>query len=233
MARAAGLGEWEKRKLNELSKGMQQKTQFVATVLHDPEILILDEPMSGLDPNQASEIRDLIREIGKDRTVILSTHNLAEVTQTCNRVLIIARGKLVADDTPEALVKGAGRRVRYYVSFLKKPDVETAANSAEPWPEIASAAEVSKALAAAAKEASVTELPGDDGTYRFEMISSGSGDLRARIFHLAVEKRWTLMEMRREGQNLEEIFRGLTTDSPGGGRRSADEGGTKSEADES
>ncbi|MCC7539514.1 MAG: ATP-binding cassette domain-containing protein [Deltaproteobacteria bacterium] len=230
---ATGLGDVLGKEIRAMSKGYRQRVGLAGAMVHEPPILILDEPMSGLDPNQASEIRDLIREIGKDRTVILSTHNLAEVTQTCNRVLIIARGKLVADDTPEALVKGAGRRVRYYVSFLKKPDVETAANSAEPWPEIASAAEVSKALAAAAKEASVTELPGDDGTYRFEMISSGSGDLRARIFHLAVEKRWTLMEMRREGQNLEEIFRGLTTDSPGGGRRSADEGGTKSEADES
>jgi ABC-2 type transport system ATP-binding protein len=104
------LGDVIGKSIGELSKGYRQRVGLAQALIHEPPVLILDEPMSGLDPNQASEIRQLIREIGRERTIILSTHNLAEVQVTCGRVLIIANGQLVADDTPEELAARAGIR---------------------------------------------------------------------------------------------------------------------------
>ncbi|MCS6858119.1 MAG: ABC transporter ATP-binding protein, partial [Sandaracinaceae bacterium] len=120
---ACDLGSFYGQEIRTLSKGQKQRVGLAQALIHEPPILILDEPMSGLDPNQAVEIRELIRELGKERTVILSTHNLAEVQVTCQRVLIISRGKIVADDTPQALsgrgqnryivvVEGAGNRAK-------------------------------------------------------------------------------------------------------------------------
>ena len=103
------LGDVIGKEIRALSKGYKQRVGLAQALVHEPPILILDEPMSGLDPNQAAEIRDLIREIGESRTVILSTHNLAEVQVTCGRVLIIAGGKIVADDTPDELTERAGK----------------------------------------------------------------------------------------------------------------------------
>src|SRR5690606_17633524 len=111
------------KEIRTLSKGYRQRVGIAQSLVHEPPILILDEPMSGLDPNQAVEIRDLIREIGKERTVILSTHNLAEVQVTCQRVLIIAKGKIVADDTPDALTSRGRNR---YVVLVDKATAESA-----------------------------------------------------------------------------------------------------------
>src|SRR5690606_36086835 len=99
----ANLGDVIAKEIRALSKGYRQRVGLAQSLVHEPPLLILDEPMSGLDPNQAKEVRDVIKEIGKERTVILSTHNLPEVQTTCDRVLIIARGKIVADDTPDSL----------------------------------------------------------------------------------------------------------------------------------
>ena len=109
------LGDVVGKEIRALSKGYRQRVGLAQALVHEPPLLILDEPMSGLDPNQAIEVRDVIKEIGKERTVILSTHNLPEVQVTCDRVLIIARGKIVADDTPKALSDRAGR-ARFLVS---------------------------------------------------------------------------------------------------------------------
>jgi len=103
------LGDVIGKSISELSKGFRQRVGLAQALIHEPPVLILDEPMSGLDPNQAAEIRELIREIGRERTVILSTHNLSEVRVTCGRVLIISQGELVADDTPEELAARGGK----------------------------------------------------------------------------------------------------------------------------
>src|SRR5688572_10735598 len=111
------LGDVVGKDIRALSKGYRQRVGLAQALIHGPPLLILDEPMSGLDPNQAIEVRDVIKAIGKERTVVLSTHNLPEVQVTCDRVLIIARGKIVADDTPKALSDRAGR-ARFLLTLL-------------------------------------------------------------------------------------------------------------------
>jgi ABC-2 type transport system ATP-binding protein len=163
-------------------------------LVHEPSLLILDEPMSGLDPNQAIEVRDVIKEIGKERTVILSTHNLPEVQVTCDRVLIIARGKIVADDTPKALSDRAGR-ARFLVSLLDQGEQTASAL---------------KQLEGIGGVDVVRTLEAPRGELSFEVIPKSDGDLRKDIFQAAVAGGHTLVGLGREGQNLEEIFRQLT-----------------------
>src|SRR5258706_1436406 len=107
MVRMCGLNDEKHKKIGELSKGFRQRVGLAQAMIHDPEILILDEPTTGLDPNQIVEIRKLIREIGKEKTVILSTHILPEVEATCDRILIINKGRIVADGTSDTLRKQA------------------------------------------------------------------------------------------------------------------------------
>jgi ABC-2 type transport system ATP-binding protein len=163
--------------------------------VHTPPVLILDEPMSGLDPNQAIEIRDLITSIGKERTVILSTHNLAEVQVSCDRVLIISKGRIVADDTPDALVASAGKS-RFVVDVKKNGKSE---------------GEVRELLGRVKGVDRVRPVDVGRDELGFEIIPTGDDDLRAPLFQAAVEGGLVLLGLRREGQNLESIFRGLTT----------------------
>ena len=107
MVHLTGLNEEKHKKIGELSKGYRQRVGLAQAMIHDPEVLILDEPTSGLDPNQIIEIRKLIRELGREKTVVLSTHILPEVEATCDRILIINKGKIVADGTPDTLRKQA------------------------------------------------------------------------------------------------------------------------------
>ena len=113
MIRITGLKREKHKKIGELSKGYQQRVGLAQAIIHDPEILLLDEPTSGLDPNQIAEIRKLIRELGREKTVILSTHILPEVEATCDRIFIINKGKIVADGTAESLAK-SGKGFRYH-----------------------------------------------------------------------------------------------------------------------
>lgn len=190
------LGDVIAKEIRALSKGYRQRVGLAQALLHEPPILILDEPMSGLDPNQAVEIRDLIRTIGESRTVILSTHNLSEVQAACTRVLIIAKGKLVADDTPEGL-QGSSGKARFSVSILKngKSQDET--------------------LALLNKISGVDRVrldnkQSDEGEFRFELFPSGDADLRPDIFRAAVDGGVTLVGLQRSEQNLEGVFRELT-----------------------
>ncbi len=188
------LGDVIAKEIRALSKGYRQRVGLAQALVHEPPLLILDEPMSGLDPNQAIEVRDVIKEIGKERTVILSTHNLAEVQVTCDRVLIIARGNIVADDTPRALSDRTGR-ARFVVTLLDKGDG------------------IQKARTDLEKLAGVDlvrDLDADKGERTFEIVPKGSEDLRADIFRAAVDGGHTLIGLKREGHNLEEIFRQLT-----------------------
>ncbi|MGD8861905.1 MAG: ATP-binding cassette domain-containing protein [Myxococcales bacterium] len=187
-----GLGDVYAKQIRALSKGYKQRVGLASALIHQPPILILDEPMSGLDPNQAVEIRDLIKDIGRERTVILSTHNLAEVAVACDRVLIISKGKIVADDTPEHLRERAGK-ARYLITLL-----DDAKDKAET------------ALSKVQGVSTVRALSSDSGEVRYEVLPEGNDDLRPRLFRAAVDSEMTLVGLSREGQNLEQIFRELT-----------------------
>jgi ABC-2 type transport system ATP-binding protein len=188
-----GLGDMIGREIGQLSKGYRQRVGLAQALLHEPKILILDEPMSGLDPNQAVEIRDLIKDIGKERTVILSTHNLAEVQVACNRVLIISRGKIVADDTPEGLRDRAGKR-----RFVAGVQASTNGKAREAFGKIKG---VDK----------VRELSKAGDEVRYELVPVKDEDLRAEIFKAAVDAGFVLIELSATGENLENVFRELTT----------------------
>src|SRR5690606_5143333 len=188
------LGDVIGKAIRALSKGFRQRVGLAQALVHEPSLLILDEPMSALDPNQAIEVRDVIKEIGKERTVILSTHNLPEVQVTCDRVLIIARGKIVADDTPKALSDRAGR-ARFLVTLLDEGEKTEAGF---------------KQLEALSGVDLVRTLEAARGERSYEIIPKADDDLRPSIFGAAVDGGHTLIGLRREGQNLEEIFRQLT-----------------------
>lgn len=190
------LGDVLGKSIGELSKGFRQRVGLAQALIHEPPVLILDEPMSGLDPNQASEIRELIREIGRERTVILSTHNLAEVQVTCGRVLIISGGRLVADDTPEELAARAGKP--RFVATVRK--------------EGRSASEVRAVFSAMENAGAVVEKEGlGADELVVEVVPKGHEDLRADIFRAAVSANLVLVGLEQRGENLEDIFRQLTT----------------------
>jgi len=192
-----GLGDVIAKQIRALSKGYKQRVGLAQALIHKPPILILDEPMTGLDPNQAVEIRDLIKEIGRERTVVLSTHNLAEVQVACNRVLIISKGKIVADDTPEGLRDRAGKS-RCVVTVQKQGDDSFAKQVEATW----------KSLGGVER---ARLLEDDDGELSYEIVPRGAEDLRPVLFKTAVDKGYTLLGLKREGQNLEQVFRELTT----------------------
>ncbi len=197
IAELCGINDVMHQSVGELSKGYKQRLGLAQSMIHDPEILILDEPTSGLDPNQIIEIRNLIREIGKKKTVILSTHILPEVEATCDRVIIIDRGAIVADDRTERLqsISGGGMLVLMSVAGT---DYET----------------LSGELARLHSVISVEEVPGGD-LVTARVTTGGPGDVRPEIFRLAAAKNWTLYELTQEQRSLERVFRELT----GGGAK--------------
>ncbi len=180
-----GLGVEQNKKIGMLSKGYRQRVGLAQALIHDPEVLILDEPTSGLDPNQLLEIRNLIREIGKQKTVMLSTHIMQEVEAICNRVLIIHQGKLVADDSTANL------------SSNKTRDIITV--------EFGSAVQ-EKLLKSIPGVASVTRI--NDTSWKLQ--AKQGEDIRANINKMAVQNNITLLGLHREEQKLEEIFQLLT-----------------------
>jgi ABC-2 type transport system ATP-binding protein len=191
-----GLANVAGKLVGELSKGYRQRVGLAQAMLHDPDILILDEPTSGLDPNQIVEIRELIKEIGREKTVILSTHILPEVQATCDRIVIIAGGKLVADGTPEDL-RQRERGGRYRVAVEKNG---------------APAEAVRDRLASLAGVTRCQPITGaEQGTLSFAIDGAASTDLRKTIFRAAVDNHWTLLELARESASLEDVFRHLTT----------------------
>jgi ABC-2 type transport system ATP-binding protein len=190
-----GLREVAGKLVGELSRGYRQRVGLAQAMLDDPDILILDEPTSGLDPNQIVEIRQLIKEVGKEKTVILSTHILPEVQATCSRILIISSGKLVADGSPDELrAREKASRYRLVVE----------ANGAT--------ADAVKARLASIKGVSRCEtVLGEDAAHAFSLDAAGDEDLRKILFRAAVDNKWTLLELHREAASLETVFRNLTT----------------------
>ena len=177
--------------INELSRGYKQRVGLAQSIIHNPDILIMDEPTEGLDPNQKREVRELIRELGKEKTVILSTHILPEVEVTCDRVIIINKGKIVADGPKEEIHRmSRGKEVLRVELRAPKEDVLKTFEANEAIGNV----EVKE------KETSVE--------YEIETTR----DLREDIFNLAVSHSWTLLEMQRKAVSLEDIFMELTSE---------------------
>ncbi|MBN1607113.1 MAG: ATP-binding cassette domain-containing protein [Polyangiaceae bacterium] len=197
LAQTLGLG------IGTLSHGYRQRVGLGQALIHDPEILILDEPTSDLDPNEKAEVLRYIKEIGKDRTVLLSTHNLAEVEEACARAIIVSKGRVVADGPIDQIRSKTGR-VRYVVTIDER--------DAEAGKKPPSATEIQDALSAVERASAVRELPTDESVHKFELAGPEDADLRASLFRLAVAKGWTLLELRRESQSLDAVFRDLTRD---------------------
>lgn len=187
-----GLGDVLAKRIDTLSKGYRQRVGLAQAMVHDPPILILDEPTSGLDPNQIVEIRSLIKTLGREKTVILSTHILPEVQASCDRVLIIHRGQIVADGTPDELQSAhGGQRILFGVQQVSETEVRSAL--------------------ARIDGVQLEEVQAEsDGTLLLRLSAEDQQDLRPELFRLAVERGWTLTELHRERVDLEEVFRQLT-----------------------
>jgi len=185
MIEITGLAPEAKKKIGQLSKGYRQRVGLAQAMLHQPEVLILDEPTSGLDPNQILEIRALIKSLGKEKTVILSTHIMQEVEAVCGRVIIINKGKLVADDTPQNLQQRMKGSSAVRVEFKEE-----------------------------ITEESLTEIRGVKNVRREKngwlLFSDGKNDLREEVSAYAKEKGLTLLALQMEESTLEEVFKTLT-----------------------
>ncbi len=192
MVHLTGLNEEKHKKIGELSKGFRQRVGLAQAMIHDPEVLILDEPTTGLDPNQIIEIRKLIRELGREKTVVLSTHILPEVEATCDRILIINRGKIVADGSPDTLRKQAQGEEILKIQIAESVNRDELISSLQ---NLESVGMVDPVV---------------DETGRFIVQSKGGRSSRRAIFQLCVQKNWILTEMTPIETKLEDIFRDLT-----------------------
>ena len=191
MISICGLNREKHKKIGELSKGYRQRVGLAQAMIHDPEILILDEPTTGLDPNQIIEIRKLIRDLGKEKTVILSTHILPEVEATCDRILIINGGKIVADGTAESLRKQSQGNE---VLRVRIEDGETKS--------------MMSALSALQTVKHIDQI--DDDPTLFELQSNIDQSSKRAVFDLCVKNKWVLTELTPLETKLEDIFRNLT-----------------------
>ncbi|MBM3403977.1 MAG: ATP-binding cassette domain-containing protein [Bacteroidetes bacterium] len=194
MIQVCGLKAEKYKKIYELSKGYQQRVGLAQALIHDPEVLILDEPTSGLDPNQIVEIRELIRKIGKEKTVILCSHILAEVEATCDRIVIINKGQLVADGTATNLRKQAQQKEIFRVT------IEDGDRNA-----------IFAALQGLESVETVDFIPKQ--LQSFEILSKANVSSRKGVFRLCVAKGWTITEMILVERKLEEVFRDLTVNN--------------------
>jgi len=190
MIELCGLAREKHKNINELSKGFRQRVGLAQAMIHDPEVLILDEPTTGLDPNQIVEIRKLIKELGKQKTVILSSHILSEVEATCDRILIINRGRIVADGTSETLRSQADGQELLTVHI-------EAVNE-----------ELQKSLLGLGSVEKVSAVEDKPGFYSIQ--SKPNMESRKAIFDLCVKKKWYLLEMTGIETRLEDVFRDLT-----------------------
>jgi len=193
MVNVCGLNDEKHKKIGELSKGFRQRVGLAQSMIHNPEILIFDEPTSGLDPNQIIEIRNLIKRIGRQKTVILSTHILPEVEAICDRILIINKGKIVADGTPDTLRKQAQGEEMLRIKIEDETNRDL----------------IFENLRLLESVAMIDPVADSVNTY---IVQSKNGiSSRRAIFQLCVQKNWTLTEMTPIETKLEDIFRELTT----------------------
>ena len=180
-----GLENHSQKKINTLSKGFKQRVGLAAALIHNPEVIILDEPTTGLDPNQLIEIRKLIRDLGKDKTVILSTHILQEVNAICDRVIIINQGKIVLDKSLESLRKNQQQIIE--VSFDYRLEIEA----------LARLPRVQKVI--------------NTNDFVYEIYVSGRKDQRTEIFDFTYKNGLKILSLQQKNQSLEELFNELTS----------------------
>jgi len=179
------------RIIGQLSKGYRQRVGLSEALVHDPKVLILDEPTIGLDPNQVRQVRKLIRELGGEHTILLSTHILPEVAMTCGRVIIIDHGRIAAMDTPEKLMQ-----------HIKGGTTKLTLEVRGPLPQVRAAIE---------KISGVAKVEGrGDGVCTLTVVVEKGRDTREDIFRTVVENRWILREMKTEEVSLEDIFVHIT-----------------------
>ncbi|MBU8892703.1 MAG: gliding motility-associated ABC transporter ATP-binding subunit GldA [Bacteroidales bacterium] len=182
-----GLSIEQKKKIGALSKGYRQRVGLAQALIHDPEILILDEPTSGLDPNQIIEIRNLISKVGKEKTIMLSTHIMQEVEAICDRIIIINKGKIVADDSIDSIYSHTtDQLVTIIVEFDKEPD--------------------QKQLGKIELVDRVAKI--DSKNWLIQ--SSSTEDIRQNIFNFAVKSNLAVLSMQKKEKSLEEVFQELT-----------------------
>lgn len=204
-----GLAQVLGKDIRDLSHGYRQRVGLGQALVHDPPILILDEPTADLDPNEKAEVIKYIKEIGKDRTILLSTHNLSEVETACARAIIVSKGRVVADG-PLDEIRARNDKVRYVVMVHEQKVLEGVEGYRSSGKKAPSAQEVQDALTALPKATGVSELPTDDKAHRFQFQAPLATDMRADIFQLMVQKGWILLELRRDAQTLEDVFKTLT-----------------------
>jgi ABC-2 type transport system ATP-binding protein len=185
MIRVTGLTTEQNKKIGALSKGYRQRVGLAQAMIHDPQVLIMDEPTTGLDPNQLAEIRELIRSLGKEKTVMLSTHIMQEVEAICDRVIIINKGEIVADDATGNLIRGSAKQVI-------KVEFDTAVEE-HAFKQIAGMEQIRHA-----------------GGNTWELSSAQEGDLRKEIFQFAKDNNVGILTLNRQEQKLEDIFKKLT-----------------------
>ena len=188
------IADMANRLCGKLSKGYKQRVGLASALIHNPDVLILDEPTAGLDPKQIIETRELIKELAGDHTIILSTHILPEVAQTCQRVVIINKGHVVAVDTPDNLTA----RLRGSETMYLQVD--------------AAGADPATALARVAGVTRVVEADRRDGMFGFEVDSESGRDVRRDLARAVVGSGWGLLEMRPMRMSLEDVFLSLTTE---------------------
>jgi ABC-2 type transport system ATP-binding protein len=200
-----GLAQSLSKEIRQLSHGYRQRVGLAQALIHDPPILILDEPTSDLDPNEKAEFLNYLKQIGKDRTVLLSTHNLKEVESACARAIIVSRGRVVADGALDEIRAKSGR-VRYVVSVQESLGTSPYRGTGSPPRQ----SEVQQALSNLKGVKKVAELPTDDRAHAYAIDGDDAQDIRADIFRLVADKGWVLLELHRDTQTLEDVFRQLT-----------------------
>lgn len=186
MISLTGLEREQKKKIGQLSKGYRQRVGLAQAMLHDPKVLILDEPTSGLDPNQLIEIRKVIKMLGKEKTVILSSHIMQEVQAICDRVVIINKGEIVANDKPENLQQQSRNQTIIEVELAES---------------------ISSSLFEKISHIHKIESIGSN---KWSIMTLENQDIRAEIFHFAVQNNLTLLGMQKMSSSLEDVFRELT-----------------------
>lgn len=188
---AVDIGEVFYRPVGELSKGFKQRTGLALALLQRPRVLIMDEPTEGLDPNQRTEIRALIKELAKERTIIMSTHVMQEASAVCNRLLIINKGKLAADGTADELAKAA-RKERILQIEVEGQGIEQALNN---MPELAKVDNIEKIK---------------ENRFKANLIIQGAVELQPEISKLAVKNNWIIWQISEKEHKLEDVFHKLT-----------------------
>ena len=200
-----GLAQVLGKEIRHLSHGYRQRVGLAQALIHDPPILVLDEPTSDLDPNEKAEFLDYLKQIGQERTVMLSTHNLAEVEASCARAIIVSRGRIVADG-PLDEIRAKSGRVRYVVTIQESAG--TAAYRGRG--SLPKKGEVEDALGKVDGVKKMSELPTDERAHTYEVVSEQEVDLRPDLFKLVADKGWVMLELHRDAQSLEDVFRNLT-----------------------